>query len=111
MSHGPASPARLSQGEQRALASFLAGRLPAGQLHDALSRAREAALTGAARGLTVHPVALGQLVDVLGHQRGVASLGSRVRVSFLGQGSPPGRRVYYDGCRTITNSSITLVQR
>jgi hypothetical protein len=47
MSHGPASPARLSQGEQRALASFIAGRLPAGQLHDALSRAREAALTAA----------------------------------------------------------------
>jgi hypothetical protein len=47
MGHGPASPARLSQGEQRALASFLAGRLPAGQLHGALSRAREAALAAA----------------------------------------------------------------
>jgi hypothetical protein len=47
MSHGPASPGRLSQGEQRALASFLAGRLPAGQLHDALSRAREGALAAA----------------------------------------------------------------
>jgi hypothetical protein len=47
MSHGPASPARLSQGEQRALAAFIAGRLPAGQLHDALSRARESALSAA----------------------------------------------------------------
>ena len=43
MGHGPASPARLSQGEQRALASFYAGRLPAGQLHAELCRAREAA--------------------------------------------------------------------
>jgi hypothetical protein len=38
---------RLSQGEQRALASFLAGRLPAGQLNDELCRAREAALSQA----------------------------------------------------------------
>jgi hypothetical protein len=38
---------RLSQGEQRALASFLAGRLPAGQLNDELCRAREAALAQA----------------------------------------------------------------
>jgi hypothetical protein len=37
----------LSQGEQRALASFLAGRLPAGQLHAELCRAREAALAAA----------------------------------------------------------------
>ena len=35
---------RLSQGEQRALSSFLAGRLPAGQLNEELCRAREAAL-------------------------------------------------------------------
>jgi hypothetical protein len=48
MSHGPASPARLTQGEQRALASFYAGRLPAGQLHAELCRAREAALAAAA---------------------------------------------------------------
>jgi hypothetical protein len=48
MSHGPASPGRLTQGEQRALASFIAGRLPAGQLHEALARAREAALATAA---------------------------------------------------------------
>lgn len=40
---------RLTSGEQRALASFLAGRLPAGQLHDELCRAREAALAQAAR--------------------------------------------------------------
>ena len=48
MSHGSASPGQLTQGEQRALASFIAGRLPAGQLHDALARAREAALAAAA---------------------------------------------------------------
>jgi hypothetical protein len=47
MGHGSASPGRLSQGEQRALASFLAGRLPAGQLHGELCRAREAALAAA----------------------------------------------------------------
>jgi hypothetical protein len=33
----------LSQGEQRALAAFLAGRLPAGQLDAELRRRREAA--------------------------------------------------------------------
>jgi len=38
----------LTQGEQRALASFLAGRLPAGQLHSELCRAREDALARAA---------------------------------------------------------------
>jgi hypothetical protein len=43
MSKRPASPGRLSQGEQRALAAFLAGRMPAGQLHAELCRAREAA--------------------------------------------------------------------
>jgi hypothetical protein len=48
MSHGLASQGRLTQGEQRALASFIAGRLPAGQLHDALARAREAAMAAAA---------------------------------------------------------------
>jgi hypothetical protein len=48
MGHGPASPARLTQGEQRALASFYAGRLPAGQLHAALSQARASALAAAA---------------------------------------------------------------
>jgi hypothetical protein len=48
MSHGPASPGRLSQGERRALAAFLAGRLPAGQLHAELCRAREAALAAGA---------------------------------------------------------------
>jgi hypothetical protein len=47
MSHAPASPGRLSHGEQRALASFLAGRMPAGQLHAELCRAREAALAAA----------------------------------------------------------------
>jgi hypothetical protein len=39
----------LTQGEQRVLASFLAGRLPAGQLHGELCRAREEALTRATR--------------------------------------------------------------
>jgi hypothetical protein len=48
MRHGPASPGRLSQGEQRALASFFAGRLPAGQLHAELCRARQAAADAAA---------------------------------------------------------------
>jgi hypothetical protein len=38
----------LTQGEQRALASFLAGRLPAGQLYGELCRAREQALAKAA---------------------------------------------------------------
>jgi len=37
----------LSQGEQRVLASFIAGRLPAGQLHDELCRAREEAIAKA----------------------------------------------------------------
>jgi hypothetical protein len=37
----------LTQGEQRVLASFLAGRLPAGQLHGELCRAREEALARA----------------------------------------------------------------
>jgi hypothetical protein len=48
MGHGPASPAHLTQGEQRALASFYAGRLPAGQLHAALARARADALAALA---------------------------------------------------------------
>ena len=42
----PAS--RMSEGEQRALAAFLSGRLPAGQLHGELCRAREEALARAA---------------------------------------------------------------
>jgi hypothetical protein len=37
----------MSQGEQRALAAFLAGRMPAGQLHAELCRAREEALAAA----------------------------------------------------------------
>jgi hypothetical protein len=42
------TPARtLSIGEQRALASFIAGRLPAGQLHGELCRAREQAIAKA----------------------------------------------------------------
>jgi hypothetical protein len=47
MSDGTAPVGRLSSGEQRALASFLAGRLPAGQLHAELCRHREAALAAA----------------------------------------------------------------
>lgn len=42
--NGAAPSSRLSQGEQRALAAFLAGRLPAGQLHGELCRHREAAI-------------------------------------------------------------------
>jgi hypothetical protein len=38
----------LSRGEQRALASFIAGRLPAGQLDGELCRAREQAIAKAA---------------------------------------------------------------
>ncbi|MGH2782814.1 MAG: hypothetical protein ACRDL0_09190 [Thermoleophilaceae bacterium] len=38
----------MSQAEQRVLASFLAGRMPAGQLHAELCRAREAAIAAAA---------------------------------------------------------------
>jgi len=37
----------LTQGERRALASFIAGRLPAGQLHGELCRAREEAIARA----------------------------------------------------------------
>jgi hypothetical protein len=33
---------RLNLGEQRVLSSFLSGRLPAGQVHDELQRARTA---------------------------------------------------------------------
>jgi hypothetical protein len=47
MGNASKSARRLSQGEQRALASFLAGRLPAGQLNEELCRAREAALAQA----------------------------------------------------------------
>jgi hypothetical protein len=57
MGQGQASASRLSPGEQRALASFLAGRLPAGQLHAELCRAREAALAGAAPAQPVTPAA------------------------------------------------------
>jgi hypothetical protein len=45
---GSASPRRLSQGEQRVLDSFYVGRLPAGQLHAELCRARERELADAA---------------------------------------------------------------
>jgi hypothetical protein len=51
------APARsLSQGEQRALRSFLAGRLPAGQLHDELCRAREEAIAKATAHSQPQPV-------------------------------------------------------
>jgi hypothetical protein len=43
-----ASTSRLCEGEQRALAAFLSGRLPAGQLNGELCRAREEALAAAA---------------------------------------------------------------
>jgi hypothetical protein len=48
MAKASPSPTGLSQGEQRALAAFLAGRLPAGQLDSELCRAREAALAALA---------------------------------------------------------------
>jgi hypothetical protein len=44
MAHLATPASSLTQGEQRALASFIAGRLPAGQLHGELCRAREQAL-------------------------------------------------------------------
>jgi hypothetical protein len=47
MGKPPTHATRLTQGERRALASFLAGRLPAGQLHGELCRARQAALAQA----------------------------------------------------------------
>ena len=47
MGNASTSAGRLSKGEQRALSSFLAGRLPAGQLNEELCRAREAALAQA----------------------------------------------------------------
>jgi hypothetical protein len=37
-------PVRLTYGEERALAAFYAGRLPAGRLYEELALAREAAL-------------------------------------------------------------------
>jgi hypothetical protein len=55
MSQGTAS-GGLSHGEQRALAAFLAGRLPAGQLDAELRRRREAA-AGAAAPAPAAPVA------------------------------------------------------
>jgi hypothetical protein len=48
MAHLETPASSLTQGEQRALASFIAGRLPAGQLHGELCRAREQALARAA---------------------------------------------------------------
>ena len=48
MAHLATPASSLTQGEQRALASFIAGRLPAGQLHGELCRAREQALAKAA---------------------------------------------------------------
>ena len=47
MAHPETPASSLTQGEQRALASFIAGRLPAGQLHGELCRAREQALARA----------------------------------------------------------------
>lgn len=48
MGIAPTAARSLTQGEQRALASFIAGRLPAGQLHEELCRARETAVAKAA---------------------------------------------------------------
>jgi hypothetical protein len=68
MSHGLASPGRLTQGEQRALASFYAGRLPAGQLNAALAAARSAALAAqaaASQGSTDSPSLVPEPVPAL----------------------------------------------
>jgi hypothetical protein len=56
---GTVATAALTQGEQRALASFIAGRLPAGQLHGELVRAREEALAKAAAHASPEPSAPG----------------------------------------------------
>jgi hypothetical protein len=56
---------RLTQGEQRALSSFYAGRLPAGQLHDALIRAREQALAAARQEPSTSPVIVPDPVPVV----------------------------------------------
>ena len=55
MAHLETPASSLTQGEQRALASFIAGRLPAGQLHGELCRAREEALARAAAHAGVAP--------------------------------------------------------
>ena len=57
MSDATPTTGRLSHGEQRALAAFLAGRLPAGQLHAELCRQREAALAAAVACGPVEPAA------------------------------------------------------
>lgn len=57
MGNTPTAARSLSQGEQRALASFIAGRLPAGQLHGELCRARETALAKAAQHYVATPEA------------------------------------------------------
>lgn len=52
------APRQLTTGEQRALASFLAGRLPAGQLETELARARDSQLLVAPVAATVPHAAL-----------------------------------------------------
>lgn len=53
-----AHPRQLTVGEQRALAAFLAGRLPAGQLEFELARARDAQLVTASAAVAPPPAPL-----------------------------------------------------
>jgi hypothetical protein len=55
-SRAPVALHRLSLAEQRVLASFLSGRLPAGQVHAELERARMAPAPAAEPAPTVQPV-------------------------------------------------------
>jgi hypothetical protein len=55
-SAAPVAVHRLSLAEQRVLASFLAGRLPAGQVHAELERARMAPAPAPEPAPTVQPV-------------------------------------------------------
>ena len=64
MSQGMAS-GRLSHGEQRALAAFLAGRLPAGQLHAELCRQRQAAAAAPPLPVPLEPAPAQPAVPVL----------------------------------------------
>ena len=67
---GSASPRRLSQREQRVLDSFYDGRLPAGQLHAELCRARDAELADAATTRELQPCRRGRpLRRLLGGNR------------------------------------------
>jgi len=55
-SAAPVAVHRLSLAEQRVLASFLSGRLPAGQVHAELERARQARAAAAEPAPAAQPV-------------------------------------------------------